>query len=636
MGATIVVREQLVWLRKLFVILLVATAMIVSSTLVITNPNIAKAAPIIQMEDTTSTTGQSLWAGRPVHAEYVSPTSILVGKQIDSIVLKLRKSSGSTTGIAEIGVINSDLSMKKVFGTIDVSTIAASYTNYEFVLAGSTYTIQTGDRIGIKYTAGSSSNHVAVMRDTNSAGPFDGANTFHTYYTTSWNNFPSHDLTMVLKLINDDMSDTDPPTVFADPVGDNYGGTQWVTLTSNEPAIVYYTTDGTIPTTASSVFSSVIAISATTTLKFFGVDMAGNAGSVVTETYTVDVTAPAVSASPPGGNYASSQSVALTAIDESMVTIYYSLDGSDPTMNSESYSEILFVSDDATLKFFGVDLAGNVGPIMTEAYDIEITNQTVGDGVLQIYPTKLGGDEWFLKMEDPAADDRFDPKVTITKNPDGTWKAKSTKIRMNVFTDAGYDQNQITTYNQSELAVKGYMQSPGDWKNVEITGYVKVNSHSRDDNFSWYARGGKHSGSEGCEGTAYKGNLFYTGRVRFAKEQWHSGGYSFSQMISVTEPIKDRWVGFKFIVYNVLVQDETGQNVTAARMESWIDKNDNGNWTKVNDRLDAGGWGDEGVHCGGDQDQIINWGGPIATFRWDNASDVDFKNFSVREIASPI
>ena len=33
--------------------------------------------------------------------------------------------------------------------------------------------------------------------------------------------------------------------------------------------------------------------------------------------------------------------------------------------------------------------------------------------------------------------------------------------------------------------------------------------------------------------------------------------------------------------------------------------------------------------------QIITWGGPIATFRWDGATDVDIKNFSVREIQPP-
>jgi hypothetical protein len=611
--------------------LIVIAAVFVSSTLVVSRPQVAKAAPIIQMEDTTSTTGQSVWSGRPVHAEYVGPSSTLIGKQIDSILLKLKK-SGSPTGIAEIGIINSDRSMKKVFETIDVSTIATSYTDYEFVLAGSAYTITTGDRIGIKYTAGSSSNHIAIMRDTNLADPFDGANAFHTYYTNAWNNFPSNDLTMTL-MLKGAPSDTIPPSVSASPGGGMYGGSQSVALTSSEPAVVYYTTDGTIPTTSSSVYSSAIMISATTALKFFGVDMAGNTGSIVVEAYSIDFTPPVVSAFPSGGIYASSQAVTLTAVDESDVTIYYAIDGSEPTTNSQTYSEVITVSDDLNLKFFGIDSAGNVGPIMTEAYDIEIIDQPRGDGVTQIYPTKQGGDEWFLNMEDPAADSRFDPKVTVTKNSDGSWKAKSTKIRMNVLTESGYDQDQITTYNQNELAAKGYMQSPGDWTNVEITGYVKVNAYSRDDNFSWYARGGTHTSSEGCEGTAYKGNLFYSGRVRFAKEQWHAGGYSFTQMISATEPIKDKWVGFKFIVYNISVQHMDGQNMTGTKMESWIDENHDGDWVKVSERLDMGGWGDEGDRCGGDLDQIITWGGPIATFRWDNASDVDFKYFSVREIA---
>jgi hypothetical protein len=56
---------------------------------------------------------------------------------------------------------------------------------------------------------------------------------------------------------------------------------------------------------------------------------------------------------------------------------------------------------------------------------------------------------------------------------------------------------------------------------------------------------------------------------------------------------------------------------------------------KINDFVDSGGWGNQGGYCGGDPDQIITWGGPIATFRWDYATDVDFKNFSVREIEPP-
>lgn len=69
-----------------------------------------------------------------------------------------------------------------------------------------------------------------------------------------------------------------------------------------------------------------------------------------------------------------------------------------------------------------------------------------------------------------------------------------------------------------------WRQQPNDWKNVELTGFVKVSSGQSGENFAWYARGGRHTGSgnpEGCEGVAYKPALFYDGRVRFSKEQWH-------------------------------------------------------------------------------------------------------------------
>jgi hypothetical protein len=36
--------------------------------------------------------------------------------------------------------------------------------------------------------------------------------------------------------------------------------------------------------------------------------------------------------------------------------------------------------------------------------------------------------------------------------------------------------------------------------------------------------------------------------------------------------------------------------------------------------------------CGGDPDQLITWGSPVATFRWDGTADVDFRDLSVREI----
>jgi glucose/arabinose dehydrogenase len=161
------------------------------------------AEPVIHMQDTTTGgTGWGIYSTRPVLSEYVSGSSVLVGQQIDSITVNLKKSSPSATGSAQIGIINPDLSMKKVFATLDISTLSStSYLPQEFNLAsGDSYTIQTGDRIGVKNTGGTgSSNYVSIMRDINTSDPFDGANTYLSYYTSSWTAQTAYDLVMTLK-----------------------------------------------------------------------------------------------------------------------------------------------------------------------------------------------------------------------------------------------------------------------------------------------------------------------------------------------------------------------------------------------------------------------------------------------------
>ena len=253
-------------------------------------------------------------------------------------------------------------------------------------------------------------------------------------------------------------------------------------------------------------------------------------------------------------------------------------------------------------------------------------------GVLKIYPTKQDGEQWYLKSN-PNDDPRYSPQTTLTKNSDGSFKVKSPKVRMGVFTSSGFHPEKINTLNHNKIAQAGYMQSPNDWRDVEITGYVKlksVNSGSSNDNFVWYARGGRHTGfgsPQGCEGVAYKGGLFYGGATRWEKEQWHSGGYVFAEFGKNIGPIKGKWVGLKVIMYNIVQNGKT-----AVKLELWVDKSNNNNWIKATEKIDKGGWGNNGGECGGKRDQIITWGGPIAAFRWDGATDVDIKKFSVREI----
>jgi hypothetical protein len=51
--------------------------------------------------------------------------------------------------------------------------------------------------------------------------------------------------------------------------------------------MIYYTTDGSTPTTSSPVYSAPITISSTTTLKYFARDLAGNSEAVKSQTYTI-------------------------------------------------------------------------------------------------------------------------------------------------------------------------------------------------------------------------------------------------------------------------------------------------------------------------------------------------------------
>ena len=229
--------------------------------------------PIIHMQDTTTTGGYSTYSGRPIHAEYVTSSSQLVGDQIDTITLRLSR-SGSPTGFAEIGVFNGDLSVKKLFGTINVSTISTSYSDYTFALGPTDlYTIQSGDRIGIKYTGGDTNNIVKTMRDGDSADPFDGVNSYRIYYTTSWvSSYTAEDLTITLIQTHSSTGSTPTMIVITSNVNPSVTG-QSVTFTSS------VTASGGTPTGTVTFFDGATSIGTGT--------LSGNTATLSTTTLAV-------------------------------------------------------------------------------------------------------------------------------------------------------------------------------------------------------------------------------------------------------------------------------------------------------------------------------------------------------------
>jgi hypothetical protein len=199
-----------------------------------------------------------------------------------------------------------------------------------------------------------------------------------------------------------------------------------------------------------------------------------------------------------------------------------------------------------------------------------------------------------------------------------------------------------------------------DWKNVEITGYAKLslptivnstsssnsnfisspmnNSESEEiDDLAFIGRSGRHSSEVPCEGTAYVGGLHNEGSVGWKKEIWHTDGYTDERARNlVTDPILDRWVGWKVIIYDMHLNNET-----AVKLESYLDDHNNDSWKKVTEIIDSGGWYSRSTDdeffkadCGKGRDHIIVEPGPFVIFRTDNLV-LDFKNLSVREIDPP-
>jgi hypothetical protein len=169
--------------------------------------------------------------------------------------------------------------------------------------------------------------------------------------------------------------DTTPPTVTVSPTAGTYNTNQSITLTANETATIYYTIDGTTPTESSTVYSTPISITATTTIKYFAKDTAGNSSTIQSVTYTIDKVAPTITASSSGGTFTSAQTVTLSS-NESNTTIYYTLDGSTPTTSSTIYSSALTINSTSTLKFFGKDIAGNQSAVQSISFTINAPDTT--------------------------------------------------------------------------------------------------------------------------------------------------------------------------------------------------------------------------------------------------------------------
>ncbi len=111
----------------------------------------------------------------------------------------------------------------------------------------------------------------------------------------------------------------------------NYTSAQSVVISdSTDGAAIYYTTDGTTPTTSSNLYSAPIQVSSNQTILAIAAATGYSNSAVASAAYTINLLpAASPSFSPGTGNYAAPQTVTITTTTPS-ATIYYTIDGSVP------------------------------------------------------------------------------------------------------------------------------------------------------------------------------------------------------------------------------------------------------------------------------------------------------------------
>ena len=153
------------------------------------------------------------------------------------------------------------------------------------------------------------------------------------------------------------------------PAPGTYTSAQTVTLAdSTAGAAIYYTVDGSTPTTASKLYSSPITVSSTTTIEALAAASGYTNSAVATGAYTIALPAAATPTfSPAPGTYTSAQTVTL-ADSTAGAAIYYTVDGSTPTASSTLYSAPISVSVDTTIQAIAVAPGTSQSAVSTGAY----------------------------------------------------------------------------------------------------------------------------------------------------------------------------------------------------------------------------------------------------------------------------
>ena len=155
------------------------------------------------------------------------------------------------------------------------------------------------------------------------------------------------------------------------PNGGSFSTPCVVSITAQDGAKIYYTTDGTVPTANSTEYTAPFTVTEDTTVKAIAVKENCSDSEIATAVFTVMPTTlekPIIT--PNGGSFSNPCVVGITAQDGAK--IYYTTDGTVPTANSTEYTAPFVVTKDTTVKAIAVKENCSDSEIATAVFTIRI------------------------------------------------------------------------------------------------------------------------------------------------------------------------------------------------------------------------------------------------------------------------
>ena len=160
-----------------------------------------------------------------------------------------------------------------------------------------------------------------------------------------------------------------------------YGNNTVSIACDTDGATIYYTIDGTEPTTSSTKYTGAFTLSSNATVKAIAVKTGWNNSSVASAsfTYTVETVAtPTIT--PNGGELKYGNNTVTIACATDGATIYYTTNGANPTTSSTKYTGAFTLTSNATVKAIAVKTGWNNSSVASASFTYTV--ETVATPVI--------------------------------------------------------------------------------------------------------------------------------------------------------------------------------------------------------------------------------------------------------------